>query len=221
MSKKVQKTLGYSPWGCMQRDIRNLDFLDIFTHRKSIEDGMDGVDAMLLWGGADIHPSYYNQTPHSRNGAPLIPSERDIFEWKAMLYCKANNIPMIGICRGAQFLCAFAGGKLIQHIGYYHGHDHTVETSEGEIRWVTSTHHQMMYPYDVPHELLAWTHNSTNHIFEGEGDKPVLEMKDKKEAEIVFFPEIRALAIQGHPEYDSATPGFKDLCGRYAKKYIA
>ena len=220
MSQKVKKTLGYSPWGCSQNDLRNLHYFEIFSHRKSIEDGMEGVDCLLLWGGTDIHPSYYNETAHSYSGAPLIPSERDIFEWKAMLYCKAHNIPMLGICRGAQFLCAFSGGKLIQHIGAFHGRDHMVETSEGDRLWVTSTHHQMMYPYDVPHELLAWTYCSTNQIFEGEGNKPVLEMKDKKEAEIVFFPETRALAIQGHPEYFSATPAFQGLCGRYAKKYL-
>jgi hypothetical protein len=89
----------------------------LFTHKKSIRDDFKDIDCLLLWGGEDIHPSFYREAPHPRNETQqAAPSERDIHEWKAMLYCKAHNIPMIGVCRGAQFLCVFAGGKLAQDV---------------------------------------------------------------------------------------------------------
>lgn len=197
MSKLV---LGYCPIGNAGA-INPFDA--IFSHKVDIEkDGLKEVDAVVFWGGQDIHPSFYKQVAHKSSEAGHVPSKRDMFEWKAMLYCKQHNIPMIGVCRGAQLMCAFAGGWLIQDVNG-HGSPHDMMTKEGTIMQTTSCHHQMMYPYDIPHELIAWATPRRSHVFWGESSTDQLKcMTDKREPEIVYFPTVKGLAIQGHPEWE-------------------
>ena len=202
--------LGYCPDG---NGHNTFPFNRIFPEKKNIEEGFEGVDAVIFWGGIDIHPSLYNEARHPLNQTtgPHI-SRRDKFEWKAMAYCYLNRIPMIGVCRGAQLMCAFAGGRLVQHTVGHTGGDHYVTTSEGECFPVTSCHHQMMYPFEVPHEMLAYSTNKHSSIYEGAGGAPMLEMADKPEPEIVYFPRINGLAIQGHPEWAKHDSDFANYC---------
>jgi putative glutamine amidotransferase len=205
-------TLGY----CEGNDHTIAPFDRVFDHKQDVSHSLKGVDAVVFWGGTDIHPSFYKEGHHHLSGASSHVSERDLFEWKVMLYCKVNNIPMIGVCRGAQFLCAFAGGKLVQHCsGHNNTSGHQMITHDGRYIFTTSAHHQMMYPWDVPHELLARTEYHRSNFYEGavgEDNLPTtLDMLCKDEPEVVYFPEIRALAIQGHPEWAVDTK-FADYC---------
>lgn len=177
-------------------------FNEIFPVGKNLNEGFEGVDAVVLWGGEDIHPSYYDESPHSMNQARHYetPSKRDKFEWKVMAHCYMEGIPIIGVCRGAQFLCAFAGGYLIQHVDG-HSTDHLVTTNDKREFKVTSCHHQMMYPYEVEHELLAWSSSKRSNVYEGAGSIKNSHMETLPEPEVVYFPRVRGLAIQGHPEW--------------------
>lgn len=217
MLSKKKLTVGFAPAGHRYGDITPFD--SVFTHKKCITDGLKGIDCLLLWGGTDIHPSYYGDVHHKYSGAPALPSDRDVMEWNAMKWCKAHGIPMIGVCRGAQFGCAFSGGTLAQDVRG-HGYHHIVETSDGRKIWVTSTHHQMMNPYSVEHELLAWTDIARADSYpDGHGDEMV-DLAYKDEPEIVYFPETKFLAIQGHPEYGDATKEFQDYCVELVKTYL-
>ena len=64
-------------------------------------------------------------------------------EWAWMIEAQNLGISIIGVCRGAQFLCAFAGGKLIQHMTGHHG-DHSITTVDGRVYQSSSDHHQLM-----------------------------------------------------------------------------
>ena len=203
--------LGYSPWG---NGHNILPFNQLFVDKQDcLQDGFNGIDAFILWGGTDIHPSYYGQKHHAWSGAPDKPSARDEFEWQAMKYCKAHGIPMIGVCRGAQFLCAFAGGKLIQDVGG-HGGPHQMTTSEGEVIRTTSSHHQMLDCHGTDHELLAWSsHNLSNHYYGEFSVTPFhIDPRSFKEPEVVFFPDIKGLAIQGHPEWADPDERYVQYC---------
>ena len=208
-AKTVSKlTLGYCPMGNGDSiepfDRVFNDKLDISIH------GLKNVDAVVFWGGTDIHPSYYKERTHIRSQAGNMPSNRDIFEWKAMNYCKLNKIPMIGVCRGAQMMCAFAGGKLIQHVTG-HQSSHQIITIDGEYMTTTSAHHQMMYPFDIEHEMLAHTPVNLSSTYQGGTNDEIMAMNINVEPEIVFFPGINGLAIQGHPEWAVKTR-FADYC---------
>ena len=195
-------------------------FDDVFAEQQDVsKHGFGGVDAVVFWGGTDIHPSLFNHSTSRRSQAGNGPSQRDIFEWNAMKYCKAKKIPMIGVCRGAQMLCAAAGGWLIQHC---HGHNwgnHQMVTHDGVYMSTTSAHHQMMYPYDVNCEILATApHHLSNAYLDGTDSE--IDMKGKPEIEVCWFPDIRGLAIQGHPEWVANGSDFALYCNDLIREYI-
>jgi anthranilate/para-aminobenzoate synthase component II len=216
--------LAYSPWG---NGNSVYPFDKLFDEAVDArEHGLSTADAFLLWGGTDIHPSFYNEQPHKFSGAPTLPSERDMWEWKAMKYCKAHNIPIIGVCRGAQFMCAFAGGGLIQHVTGHTGGSHPVVTASGELFSVTSSHHQMLDVHGTNHELIAWTPKRLSSVYYQENNhssahigKAVLN-NEFKEPEIVFFPDIKGLAIQGHPEWAEETSEFVTVTLNLVQEYL-
>lgn len=175
---------------------------------------LDRADMVCFGGGEDVHPSLYQSrirgamVGHSASFRDLI--ERDIFNAAV-----ARGIPIFGICRGAQFVCAMSGGKLVQDVTG-HGGDHTLTTFDGQHFPITSTHHQMMYPWDVKHELLAWTGNRSKWYTH---DIPDYVQRDK-DPEIVFFPDSGAFAVQGHPEWmDPNSPTVKQIRKWVSEKF--
>lgn len=215
------KTLGYSPFG---NGHSIFPFGLLFDGSKDcLKHGLDGIDAFILWGGTDIHPSLYNEKMHRTSGAPVDgPSPRDVFEWNALKYCKANNIPTIGICRGAQMQCAFAGGKLFQDVtGHQNGH-HLMVTTDGEEMSTTSAHHQMLDLRHTNHELLAWSKHNLSRIYYGSSHIPDAfpRNEDFKEPEVVYFPDIKGLAIQGHPEWAKEDSAFVKYCLALVQEYL-
>lgn len=213
-------TLAYSPWG-NGNSIKPFDQLfDNAVDAK--KHGFQNVDAFVLWGGTDIHPSYYKQGHNRFSQAGRDPSERDVWEWNAMKYCKANDIPIIGVCRGAQFMCAFTGGKLIQHASGHTNGNHSVTTSDGDKFSVTSCHHQMLDLVGTNHELLAWSSEPLSQAYYGETMQPLshIEPVTFKEPEIVFFPDIKGIAIQGHPEWANENSKFVAACNSYITNYL-
>lgn len=209
---KANKKLGYLP-SYVGASISPFGSLFPGGGVNVIKEGFDSVSAILLWGGEDLHPSYYGENAHrSSDKYGVSPSPRDVQEWKAMVYAKAHQIPIIGVCRGAQFLCAFAGGRVIQDVSGHNRGTHPVTCvirDEVVVEYKTSSaHHQMMYPFDVDHEMLAWT-SSRSDYYDG---FPSHDMTGKVDPEVVYFPKIRGLAIQGHPEWMQEDDLFVQWC---------
>lgn len=173
-------------------------------------------DVVLFGGGADISPTLYKMKPNRFCGAGKELSERDALE-KAV-YQKALKVgaAFIGVCRGAQLLCAMAGGSLVQHVTNHGGYGHQIKLADGNKVHVSSAHHQMMNPVGSEFELIGWTQGlSTCYLGENEQ-----EVDMSVEPEIVWFPKIKALAMQYHPEFmSSREPGYT-LALDLTKKYI-
>lgn len=68
----------------------------------------------LIPGGADINPALYNEHPHLKTEA--TDPNRDLLEVALVQHFSTTDIPILGICHGAQLLWVAGGGKLIQHI---------------------------------------------------------------------------------------------------------
>jgi anthranilate/para-aminobenzoate synthase component II len=160
------------------------------------------LDALVIWGGADISPTLYGESPADLCGADIYLSKRDSIEADAVEQAIGRDIPIIGVCRGAQLLCAMAGGRLIQHVDN-HGITHDITTNKGDVIRSSSVHHQMMFPFEVEHELLAWSTKKRSQRYITSTNETDPAMEQRPEPEIVWFPKIRALAIQGHPEFHS------------------
>lgn len=161
------------------------------------------VDAVVIWGGEDISPSIYGQRVSKFTGASDRMSDRDLVEYTLFNAAREAGIPIIGICRGAQLACAASGGTLVQHVDGHAGRPHGMITDDGRRIVVNSLHHQMMYPFNTEHRLIGWSENKLSARYIGEHDEEIEHMhfKSTPEPEVVYFPETRALAIQGHPEF--------------------
>lgn len=72
------------------------------------------LDGLILSGGADVDPSRYGEDPHERTGAPR--TDRDSFEAALLEAAIEAELPLLGICRGAQVINVELGGSLIQHL---------------------------------------------------------------------------------------------------------
>lgn len=187
-----------------------------------VEKGFDGVDAIVLWGGSDIAPEYYKQKPHRFNEKQHGPSERDRREWNAMKYAKIHNIPIIGVCRGAQFLCVASGGSLVQHVSGHTGGKHNLMFTDAKTPMMetTSCHHQMLYPWRTDYQLLAWAAPRKSLIYQGENERELTECAEHLEPEVVYFPKTRGLAIQGHPEWMNEDEPFVDWCNKMVRTLL-
>jgi putative glutamine amidotransferase len=168
------------------------------------KESLKGIDAVVLWGGTDIHPSFYNQKPHPKNQqGELEPQTRDIFEWHLMREAKERGLFIIGVCRGAQFLCTFAGGSLYQHVTG-HNTTHEIETFDDKKFFAPADHHQMMNLDNTKYDMLAWS-SPRSVLYEREQENISIPGEHitslEGEPEIVFFEDVNGLAIQPHPEW--------------------
>ena len=173
----------------------------------TIVDKVEDADLVIFIGGADVSPSLYNNKKHPRTYCNLHTDLEDQEDYRKAL---ANNIPMFGICRGAQFLTVMNGGKLIQDVTSHGGmHGVLIEKdikgrSIEEVDYaITSTHHQMCYPFDLPkdeYQIIGSTIGISNHYeFEEAGVKHKLP-DDFVEVEMVYYPKTNCFGVQGHPE---------------------
>lgn len=154
--------------------------------------------ALIVWGGADINPAFYKHPMHSTTHPGGM---RDRVEWGLMQRAIEMGITIVGVCRGAQMLCAAAGGYLIQDVRGHIGH-HDVITHDGEQFGVNSIHHQMMCGLEkVDHELVAWSeHRRSGDYYGYKDDQLYVPPEGWVEPEFVYFNKINGYAIQWHPE---------------------
>lgn len=82
---------------------------------------LQGLDGLIITGGADVNPARYGQTkgPHTQEPEDL----RDSLEDTLLGAARAMEMPILGICRGAQMLNVHLGGTLHQHLPDVVGHD--------------------------------------------------------------------------------------------------
>lgn len=198
-------------------------FTPLFTNGKSLhyDVGFEGIDALILWGGADIATSFYKENPQDFYQT-AAPSARDLEEWHALRIAYQKGIPIIGVCRGAQMLCAFAGGKLAQHINGHQSGIHPIATYDGKkFEQVPSCHHQMMYPYETEHKVLATVVNNHSNVYKGlkEDEADMFVKHSKLEPEVVFFPKIKGFGIQSHPEWAEHSD-FVKWCNEKIVQYL-
>ena len=173
------------------------------------------ADLVYFSGGEDVSPHVYNEPTHPRTYSY---PKRDILEMRVYYEARLLNIPMVGVCRGGQFLTAMQpGGRLVQDVG---GHSmyglHGISIKNKPSILTTSTHHQMMYPFEVNnYELIAVSseRKSNTYSFGYESGNEVQNLEKYGEPEIVYYPDSKCLAIQGHPEYfEDYKEAFPTLC---------
>lgn len=95
---------------------------------------LEGVDGLLLTGGADVNPARYGQSRHPKAEEP--DNERDELEFETLRQAFQKELPVLAICRGMQLLNVACGGGLIQHL----------DTAETHFRPADLDAHQIEIP---------------------------------------------------------------------------
>ena len=159
---------------------------------------LDVATLVCFTGGSDVTPSLYGDKKHHYTGNDV---RRDTYEAQMFELALAANIPMVGICRGGQFLNVMSGGRMYQHVeGHCVSHAITdVET--GDTIYVSSTHHQMIMPSPEAILVASSTLSGSREWYDGEVFKKDIS---KEDIEVVYYPHTKALCFQPHPEFTSA-----------------
>ena len=71
------------------------------------------LDGLVLSGGTHVHPNRYGQQPQVTASYDL---KRDETDHRLLEHAESLSIPVLGICRGAQFINIFHGGSLCQNV---------------------------------------------------------------------------------------------------------
>ena len=118
---------------------------------------LEGIDGLVLTGGADYNPLWYGEQPEKE--LHTINSTRDLPELLLTRLAFNRQIPILGICRGVQTMAIALGGNLVQDLKtpLKHSQDaprseatHSVTIAEGSTLYglygqetfVNSFHHQ-------------------------------------------------------------------------------
>lgn len=173
-----------------------------FINDVELVDNITDAEIVIFTGGEDVDPSLYGEEKHRTTFSNKSRDLGEVEEWNKV----STNQLVVGICRGSQFLCVMNGGKLIQNCSNHAIYDtHIIVNSDNMAYDITSTHHQMQYPYNLDYSDYTILYYSPRRscCYEGSGIDPEI-VYDHEEPEIVKYHKKGnpiCLAIQGHPEY--------------------
>ncbi|MCR4788195.1 MAG: gamma-glutamyl-gamma-aminobutyrate hydrolase family protein [Lachnospiraceae bacterium] len=159
-------------------------------------------DGFLFTGGHDVSPEIYGEKP--LEGLVASCKKRDEMESAVLRKAIEKDKPVLGICRGIQFINAKLGGTLYQDLPLQHP---------------SETDHHQKPPYDIPVHEVDITEDSP--LYKCLGEKkirvnsyhhqavkdvaPGLEIMAVSEDGLVeglYLPKHRFLwAVQWHPEF--------------------
>lgn len=110
VTENEQKHQLYIKW------LRGNDNIDIIE--LTDKDKVNNCDALVLSGGIDIHPEFFNGALNYNNKPENgWKKERDLLEKSLLDAALQKSIPVLGICRGLQFINVHFGGTLVQDLG--------------------------------------------------------------------------------------------------------
>jgi len=178
------------------------------TYNQILYGDANTPDLLLFTGGADITPAIYGENINSRT---MSDRSRDGGDFKNFI--EFNYLPKVGICRGSQMLTVASRGKLIQHVTGHLGY-HTITTKDGEYD-ITSTHHQMLFPFNLEkedYEIIAYSKEFKSDTYLDGDNKEIVVPEGFVEPEIVKYHKTNSLAIQGHPEMRSCPNKTTEYC---------
>ena len=190
--------------------IRQAGGIPVILPFTSDNDELDQLAKMcsgfLFTGGHDVSPELYSEK--ALNSSVISCKNRDEMESWYLNYAINADKPVLGICRGIQFINAALGGSLYQDLPAQHP---------------SETEHHQKPPYDIPVHTVNITKgspleklleketisvNSYHHQAVKDLSPKLKVMAESPDglAEAVYMPEHRFLwAVQWHPEFSYLT----------------
>ena len=126
----------------------------ILTPKKGM---VDGLDLIILPGGADLAPQSYGEVPNFRTGNTDV-MKQFFYDNNLDQYIEAG-VPIFGICLGFQQLCSKFGGKLIQHFPY----EYSVKSRAEEVDKLIFNNNKNIEPFLKGINVNNYKVNSIHH----------------------------------------------------------
>lgn len=180
--------------------------LPLTAGAENLEQIADTFGGFLFTGGQDVSPAVYGA-----DASPLCgecSAERDAMELALLRLVLERGKPVLGICRGIQFINAALGGTLYQHL---------------PAEFPSCTEHHQAPPYDKPIHTIKLTPgaplerllgcgtlavNSYHHQAVKALAPPLRPMAISEDGliEAVYLPDKPFVwAVQWHPEFSYKT----------------
>lgn len=185
VSKERAKEHQYGAWlGATGIKIKVVNLLGLTPALAA--DTLAYCDALLLSGGADVHPAMYGKEADTAR-CGFIDNERDAYELAAYKKARETGMPVLGICRGLQYINIMEGGTLfidlptdkntgnLHRIGDEDWSEHQVQIVEGSMlagiisnneAMVASNHHQGIEHLAPTLRAIAYSEDSLVEAFE-------------------------------------------------------
>ncbi|MDP4039287.1 MAG: gamma-glutamyl-gamma-aminobutyrate hydrolase family protein [Candidatus Pacearchaeota archaeon] len=152
---------------------------DMEGHLKKLN-----IRGVILSGGNDVNPKVYGEKE-----AGEYSNERDFTERRLIDFVIKNKLPLLGECRGMQFINVYFGGKLRKiegHVAKRHKificNPEFKENLGKEETFVNSFHNKGILKEDLSKELVAFA------------------ISQDKSIEGFFHPRHNIMGIMWHPE---------------------
>lgn len=155
------------------------------------------LDALILTGGGDVDPLLWNGPSAYSHG---VSRERDEFEVGLLEAAFEKQIPVLGICRGAQLLNVALGGSLEPNLPWDEGDRHCLRSSDRNERRHTvefASKSILSKVYESTIEVNSFHHQAVKNI--GVGLKSTGWSPDGT-IESVEHENGRVVGVQWHPE---------------------
>lgn len=161
------------------------------------------IDFVILTGGGSVPNEYYGHEADEQQQ-----TNRDRIERFLLEECIKREIPVLGICRGMQFINGYFGGKVEKlselSIPRLNGKDHPVYSDLLQKSFMVNNFHN-------------------DGIMQGElanGMKPFAIDPDNKVIEAFYSEEKKILALQWHPERRFESEEAKEESKRIVMDFI-
>lgn len=172
--------------------------------KDEVWDLVEDCDGIVLTGGVDIHPRFYeSERLQFPNGDGKFNEERDEFEMHVFETALNFHLPVLAICRGLQLVNVALGGDLIQDL------EEAGKKNHRRMNEVDDEHHISISENSLLKEVVGSTSaniNGAHHqaigklsdeliatAFSEDGVIEAVAWKDKTD-------EPWMLAVQWHPE---------------------
>jgi putative glutamine amidotransferase len=155
---------------------------------------LDGVNGVLMPGGADVSPERYGEQPKSDEiyGVDAIQDEEDI---SLVRYVLEVGLPLLTICRGTQVANVALGGSLVQHMEHPHLNqvsEVTFTENAADLGLSSASVQASCYHHQIIKEL-------------GKGVTPIAYAEEGHVEAVKYEAKAWAFGVQWHPEdnYDT------------------
>lgn len=206
----------------------SIEIVELHWEKHDLDEVWDLVeecDGIVLTGGVDIHPRFYDNTRlEFPNGDGKFNEVRDEFEMHVFETALNFNLPVLAICRGLQLVNVSLGGSLVQDL------EEAGKKNHRRINDVDDEHPITIVESSLLKEVIGNTVANTNgahHQAAGrlseelmitataaDGVAEAIEWKEKE-------GEPWLLCVQWHPERmkdKDTNPASKNIRGAFLKE---